>query len=65
MVTKIQERQQGPLFENVVRFTEIRTRTEIGTSERIKWVDVVISRCPECKRIIGPGIPLKNQDEEP
>ena len=64
MVTKIQERQQCPLCENVVRFTEIRTRTEMGTTEGIKWVDVVVSRCPECKRIVDSGMPIKDQDEE-
>jgi len=58
-VNKIQERQQFPLFENIVRFTEI------GTTEGIKWMDVVISRCRESKPNIGPGKPAKNQDKKP
>lgn len=64
-LNKTQRKQQCPLCEEVVRFTEIRTRTDIDTTEGKKLVHVVVLRCPECKRIVGPEIPIKNQDEEP
>ena len=64
MMNKIQEKQQCPLCEEVVRFSEIRTRADMDTAEGKKSVHVVVSRCPECKRIIGPGIPVNDQDRE-
>ena len=63
-MNKIQEKQQCPLCEKNVRLAKIRTRTEVDTTKGIKWVQVIVSRCPECKRIVGSGIPINSQDEE-
>ena len=64
MMNKIQEKQQCPLCEEVVRFSEIRTRADMDTAEGKKSVHVVVLRCPDCKRIVGPVIPINDQDRE-
>ncbi|MCD4803777.1 MAG: hypothetical protein K8R16_12645 [Anaerolineales bacterium] len=63
-MNKIKDKQQCPLCEKNVRFAEIRTRTEVDTTKGIKWVQVIVSRCPECKRVVGSGMPINSQDEE-
>jgi len=64
MVNKTQEKQQCPLCEEVVRFSEIRTCMDMDAHEGKKLVPVVVSRCPGCKRIIGHAIPINDQDRE-
>jgi len=64
MMNKIQEKKQCPLCEEVVKFAELQTRSEIDTAEGIKLVQAVVLRCPECKRIIGPVMPVNDQDRE-
>lgn len=64
MENKSQEKRQCPLCEESVMFNKIKTRTDIDTAEGIKLMPVVVLRCPECKRIIGPGVPINDQDVE-
>ena len=50
-----------PLCGLPVVFAEIQTCTDEDTEQGQRMVQVVISRCPECKRIIGPGKPVNNK----
>jgi uncharacterized protein with PIN domain len=62
--SEFQKKNQCPHCGESVRFDEIHTRTYTDLPEGKKKVRVAVLRCPECKRIAGPGIPLKPQRKE-
>ena len=55
-----QEKNHCPHCGESVRFNEIHTRTYKNFPKEKKKVRVAILRCPECKRIAGPGIPIEH-----
>ncbi len=57
-------KNQCPHCEEHVCFDEIHTRTYITLPEGRKNVRVAVLRCPKCKRIAGPGIPIEYQRKE-
>lgn len=53
-----QQTQICPLCGLRVIFAEIQTCTDEDTTHGKKIAQVIVSRSPECKRIIGPGKPV-------
>jgi len=58
MTDNSQKKQICPLCGLPVIFAEIQTCTDENTAQGKRVVQVIVSRCPECKRIIGPGKPV-------
>jgi len=62
--SEFQKKKHCPHCGKFVHLNEIHTRTYKDLPEGKKKVRVVVFRCPECKRIAGPGIHLKRQRKE-
>jgi len=57
----LQKKKSCPHCQALAIFDEIHTYQKLATGQ--PKVKVVVFRCPECKKITGPIIPLNQQSE--